>query len=89
MGRYEKEIAEMFKESFKNGEVVKNSNWISVKDELPEFGEEVIVTTDDGDVCCIYYGYAHENDEEPCFHEWDDEMWQCFKPNVIAWMKNA
>lgn len=86
-GNYEKETAEMFREAFENGETVKNSNWISVKDGLPEIGEEVIVTTDGGRVQNVDYGYAYENDEEPCFHEWDYEMWQCFKPNVIAWMR--
>lgn len=86
-GRYEKETAEMFRKTFTNAKIVKNSNWVSVEDGLPEIGEDVIVTTNCGDVDCIYYGYARENDKEPCFHEWDNEMWQCFKPNVIAWMK--
>lgn len=86
-GNYEKETAEMFRNAFENGEVVSDNNWISVKDKLPEINEEVIVTTSSGRVWCIYYGYTYKSDKEPCFHEWDNEMWQCFKPNVIAWMR--
>lgn len=64
-----------------------DNNWVSVKDKLPEIGEEVIVTTNSGRVLCVYYGYAYVSDKEPCFHEWDSEMWQCFRPDVIAWMR--
>lgn len=70
-----------------NETIVSNNNWIPVKDKLPEVGEDVIVTTSGGGVYCIYYGYTYKNDKEPCFHEWDNEMWQCFKPNVVAWMR--
>lgn len=86
-GCYEKETAEMFREVFDSGEVVNDNNWISVKDKLPEIDEEVIVTTSSGRVWCVYYGYAYVSDKEPCFHEWDSEMWQCFRPDVIAWMR--
>ena len=48
--------------------------------------KNVIVTTEGGNVWNVCYGYAYESDEEPCFYEWDSEMWQCFKPDVIAWM---
>ena len=64
-----------------------NNNWISVKDKLPEIGENVIVTTESGNVWSVCYGYAYEGDKKPRFHEWDSEMWQCFMPDVIAWMK--
>ena len=84
-GNYERETAEMFMKAFADGEVI-NDGWIPVKDKLPEIGEDVIVTTEGGNVWNVCYGYAYESDEEPCFHEWDSEMWQCFKPDVIAWM---
>ena len=63
-----------------------NDGWISVDECLPEEGTQVIVTTEDGVVYGdIVYGYADETDSDPCFHRWDDEYWQCFKPIVIAW----
>ena len=63
-----------------------NDGWIPVEERLPEEGTQVIVTTEDGMVYGdIVYGYADETDSDPCFHRWDDEYWQCFKPIVIAW----
>ena len=63
-----------------------NDGWISVDDRLPEVGTRVIVTSRDGIVYGdIIYGYAEEDDAEPCFHMWDDEYWNCYKPDVIAW----
>lgn len=63
-----------------------NDGWISVDDRLPEVGTRVIVTSRDGIVYGdIIYGYAEEDDAEPCFHMWDDEYWHCYKPDVIAW----
>lgn len=63
-----------------------NTGWIPVEERLPEEGTQVIVTTEDGMVYGdIVYGYADETDSDPCFHRWDDEYWQCFKPMVIAW----
>ena len=66
-----------------------NDGWISVEESLPE-GDgndgELIVTDKDGRVWSgIYYGITEETDEEPCFHKWDEEMWYCYKPDVIAW----
>ena len=63
--------------------------WIPVEDWLPK-GDgndgELIVTDKDGRVWSgIYYGITEETDEEPCFHKWDEEMWHCYKPDVIAW----
>lgn len=63
--------------------------WIPVEDRLPK-GDgndgELIVTDKDGRVWSgIYYGITEETDEEPCFHKWDEEMWHCYKPDVIAW----
>ena len=63
-----------------------NDGWIRVGEQLPEEGMQVIVTTEDGMVYGdIVYGYADETDSDPCFHRWDDEYWQYFKPIVIAW----
>lgn len=63
-----------------------NDGWIRVGEQLPEEGTQVIVTTEDGMVYGdIVYGYADETDSDPCFHRWDDEYWQYFKPIVIAW----
>lgn len=66
-----------------------NDGWIPVEERLPE-GKgndgELIVTDKDGRVWSgIYYGITEETDEEPCFHKWDEEMWYCYKPDVIAW----
>ena len=66
-----------------------NDGWIPVEDRLPK-GDgndgELIVTDKDGRVWSgIYYGITEETDEEPCFHKWDEEMWHCYKPDVIAW----
>lgn len=33
----------------------------------------------------IIYDYADSRDEKPSFHRWDDEYWQCFRPDVVAW----
>ena len=66
-----------------------NDGWIPVEKQIPEENGddgELIVTDKNGRVWSrIYYGFAEETDEEPCFHKWDDEMWQCYKPDVIAW----
>ena len=66
-----------------------DDGWIPVEERLPE-GKgndgELIVTDKDGRVWSgIYYGITEETDEEPCFHKWDEEMWYCYKPDVIAW----
>lgn len=64
--------------------------WILCSERLPKYVEdeyvEYLVSTDNERIYKLTYGYAFENDKEPCFHEWDDEMWSCFIPKVIAWM---
>ena len=75
--------------SGKDTDVPTNDGWIPVEERLPE-GDgndgELIVTDKDGRVWSgIYYGITEETDEEPCFHKWDEEMWYCYKPDVIAW----
>ena len=66
-----------------------NDGWIPVEDRLPEENGddgEFIVTDKDGRIWSgIYYGITEETDEYPCFHKWDEEMWHCYKPDVIAW----
>lgn len=66
-----------------------NDGWIPVEDKLPEENGddgELIVTDKDGRIWSgIYYGITEETDEYPCFHKWDEEMWYCCKPDVIAW----
>ena len=66
-----------------------NDGWIPVEDRLPEENGddgELIVTDKDGRIWSgIYYGITEETDEYPCFHKWDEEMWHCYKPDVIAW----
>ena len=66
-----------------------NDGWIPVEERLPEENGddgELIVTAKDGRIWSgIYYGITEETDEYPCFHKWDEEMWHCYKPDVIAW----
>lgn len=66
-----------------------NDGWIPVEERLPEENGddgELIVTDKDGRIWSgIYYGITEETDEYPCFHKWDEEMWYCHKPDVIAW----
>lgn len=73
------EIVKEVAEEYKGG-------WIACSERLPEIGQEVIVSTQNGSVYSnIYYDYTDSKAKEPCFHRWDDEMWNCFKPDVIAW----
>lgn len=73
----------------KGADAPDNDAWIPVEERMPDPEEDagaLIVTERNGNVWGdIYYGYANETDKEPCFHNWDDEMWRCFKPDVIAW----
>ena len=63
-----------------------NGGWIACSEMLPEIGQEVIVSSQNGSVYSnIYYDYIDNNAKEPCFHRWDDEMWNCFMLDVIAW----
>ena len=63
-----------------------NGGWFPCSERLPEIGQEVIVATKNGSVYSnIYYDYIDSNAKEPCFHRWDDEMWNCFMLDVIAW----
>lgn len=31
------------------------------------------------------YKYGYKEDRVQIFHRWDNEMYQCFEPDVIAW----
>ena len=64
-----------------------NDGWISVEERLPEEVDSMlyIVTDKYG---CVYgemcYG-ASEDGDTVSFYQWDDDMWRCYKPEVIAW----
>lgn len=65
---------------------VENNGWIPVEERLPEEEEKCIITDKCGYVHDgIIYDYAYNKDENPSFHRWDDEYWECFRPDVIAW----
>ena len=66
--------------------VPSNDGWIPVEERLPEEGERCIVADKCGYVHDgIIYDYADSKDDKLSFHKWDDEYWQCFRPDVIAW----
>ena len=65
-----------------------NDGWIPVEEALPSEDDDTtlyIVTDKYG---CVYseisYG-ASEDGDITSFYKWDDDMWGCFKPKVIAW----
>lgn len=65
--------------------------WIDCNEKMPsEQGEYLVTmasTIGENYVECLDYGYVYNDDENMCFHSWDSEMWQCFRPkNVVAWM---
>lgn len=64
-----------------------NDGWIPCSERLPEIGTLVLATTESGNVCddVLIYDYECSTSKEPCFHMWDDEMWNCYTPRVIAW----
>lgn len=75
--------------SGKDTGVPTNDGWIPVDKQLPENngdnGKLIVTDKDDRIWTEVYYGIAEETDKEPCFHKWDEEMWHCYKPDVIAW----
>lgn len=74
------EIVNQLAEEYKGG-------WIPVSERLPKIGTLVLATTESGNVCddVLIYDYVCSTSKEPCFHMWDDEMWNCYTPRVIAW----
>lgn len=70
----------------KGTNVLSDDGWIPVEERLPEEGERCIVADKCGYVHDgIIYDYADSKDDKLSFHKWDDEYWQCFRPDVIAW----
>lgn len=65
-----------------------NGGWIPCSERLPEDDEMVLVTDKDGMVYpeILWYGYANPDDEKMCFHRWDDEMYNLYRVNAVAWM---
>ena len=82
-----KDLRDAYEDGYKAGQ---EDRWIPCSKDLPKQDGEYLVTClgykDKPYVCTLYYGYVNENDDEMCFHEWDDDMWDCWKPDVIAWM---
>lgn len=60
--------------------------WIPVSERMPDKFDRYLISTDEGRVEMVGYGYTDDLPNEIAFHEWDDEEWQCWKPNVTAWM---
>ena len=61
--------------------------WIPVTERLPEKEGRYLVTIESGRVVEIDWGDPDiDLTKEKVFHKWDSEMWQCWEPNVIAWM---
>ena len=64
------------------------SNWIPCSEQLPEEDSfEYIISCSDGITRTgVSYGYAKDEDKEPCFYKYDDEYWNCYRyNNVVAW----
>lgn len=64
------------------------SNWIPCSEQLPEEDSfEYIISCSDGITRIgVSYGYAKDEDKEPCFYKYDDEYWNCYRyNNVVAW----
>lgn len=66
----------------------KVDKWIPCSERSPEIGTCVLVTTESGCVSddVLIYDYKASYSKEPCFHRWDEDMWNCYMPRVIAWM---
>lgn len=62
------------------------TSWIPVTKRLPDDYDRYLITTKDGRVEIVGYGYTDDHTNEIAFHEWNDEGWQCWKPDVTAWM---
>lgn len=64
-----------------------NNGWIPVSEKFPKIGTLVLATTESGNVCddVLIYDYENSKSKEPCFHRWNDDMWECYTPRVIAW----
>lgn len=67
-------------------ELREQTRWIPVTERLPDDHGRYLISTDDGMVEIVNYGDTNDLPNEITFHQWDDEEWQCWKPNVTAWM---
>jgi len=78
-----RQLAEWLKELKRLRE---QTSWIPITERPPEDHDRYLITTDDGMVEMINYGYTNDLPDEIAFYQWDDEEWQCWKPKVTAWM---
>ena len=73
-----KDLRDAYEDGYNAGQ---QDRWIPCSKDLPKQDGEYLVTClgykDKPYVCTLYYGYVNE---------WDDDMWDCCKPDVIAWM---
>ena len=66
--------------------------WIPCSERLPEEGKYLVTISYSffeekrEMVYMMNYGYEWDGASEMCFHEWDEEMYNCWKPEVTAWM---
>ena len=78
-----RQLAEWLKEL---KQLREQTSWIPVTKRLPNDYDRYLITTDDGMVEIVNYGYTNDRPNEIAFYQWDDEEWQCWKPDVTAWM---
>ena len=78
-----RQLAEWLKEL---KQLREQTRWIPVTERPPEDYDRYLISTDDGMVEIVNYGDTNDLPNEIAFYQWDDEEWQCWKPNVTAWM---
>ena len=78
-----RQLAEWLKEL---KQLREQTSWIPITKRPPDEYGRYLISTDDGMVEIVNYGDTNDLPNEIAFHQWDDEEWQCWKPNVTAWM---
>lgn len=78
-----RQLAEWLKEL---KQLREQTSWIPITKRLPDDYDRYLITTDDGMVEIANYGYTNDRPNEIAFYQRDDEEWQCWKPDVTAWM---
>ena len=78
-----RQLAEWLKELKRLRE---QTSWIPITKRPPDEYGRYLISTDDGMVEIVNYGDTNDLPNEIAFYQWDDEEWQCWKPNVTAWM---
>lgn len=78
-----RQLAEWLKELKRLKE---QTSWIPITKRPPDEYGRYLISTDDGMVEIVNYGDTNDLPNEIAFYQWDDEEWQCWKPNVTAWM---